>query len=232
MKTIPTVLILLLSIGRGDFSADQRDTTLVVENFEAERVGTLPGRWRYLSSRTRRFESARPQMGPAESFKVLSEGGNKFVRAYTEAEAQRISLPDDTLDWTLSEYPNLQWSWRAIRLPEGAGEDRVNDSGGAVYVSFSKTDWLQRPLSIKYVYSSTLPVGTIVSTGNVKIIVASSGLDGIGRWITVRRNVVEDYEKVFGRSPPDRPFTITLWSDSDNTKSVGEVDFDDIQLVK
>jgi hypothetical protein len=66
----------------------------------------------------------------------------------------------------------------------------------------------------------------------VKIIVVSSGRNGIGEWESVERDVVDDYDRLFGGDPPDEPFTITLWSDSDDTKSVGEVDFDDIRLVK
>ncbi|MEX0821037.1 MAG: DUF3047 domain-containing protein [Rhodothermales bacterium] len=207
------------------------DSSVVVADFEGDTPGALPSGWGYLSSRNRRFQSAVAVMDPNQKFEVHAEEGNRFVRAYTKGEAQRISLRAEALDWKLSEYPRLRWSWRALRLPEGAREDRVNDSGGAIYVSFSKTDWLGRPLSIKYTYSSTLPVGTVVSTGNVKIIVASSGLNGIGSWLTVDRNVVDDYRRVFGSDPPDEPFTITLWSDSDNTGSIGEVDFDDIEIV-
>jgi hypothetical protein len=232
MNTIPTFLILLVSLGGEVLTDLPPDSVVVLENFESDAVGQYPSRWRYLSSRTRRFQDPAPQMAPDESFKIVAERGNKFVRAYTEGEAQRISLPDSELDWKLSEYPKLRWSWRAHALPGGAREDRVNDSGGAVYVSFSKTDWLGRPLSIKYTYSTTLPVDTSVSTGNVKIIVVSSGRNGIGEWESVERDVVDDYDRLFGGDPPDEPFTITLWSDSDDTKSVGEVDFDDIRLVK
>lgn len=212
-------------------SADPSRSTVVLEDFEADVPGELPKNWRFLSSRERRFKPLEPYMNPKEKFTVLSEGGNQFLRAFTQGEAQRISLPNSAVDWSLSEYPILRWEWRARRLPEGAREDKVNDSGGAVYVSFAKKDWLGRPLSIKYVYSTLLPEGTTVSTGNVKVIVVSSGLDGTGHWVEVLRDVTEDYRRVFGGDPPDEPFTITLWSDSDNTNSVAEVDFDNIAVM-
>lgn len=212
--------------------ADTTETTVVLEDFEADTPGELPEKWRFLSSREQSFKPLDSYMKPTEKFTVLAEQGNKFVRAFTQGEAQRISLPNSRVDWSLSEYPILSWEWRARQLPEGAREDKVNDSGGAVYVSFAKKDWLGRPLSIKYVYSSTLPVGTVVSTGNVKVIVASSGTDGTGKWIKVLRDVTEDYRRVFGGNPPDEPFTITLWSDSDTTGSIAEVDFDNIALMR
>ena len=45
------------------------------------------------------------------------------------------------------------------------------------------------------------------------------------------RDVAVDYKRVFDVDPPEHPFTITLWSDSDNTGGIAEVDFDDI-LIK
>lgn len=231
MKTMALAVSMIVAAGGSALSSAPPDS-VVLEDFETDVVGKLPGKWRFYSSKNRRFQPAGPQMAPAERFFVAAEHGNKFLRVYTEGEAQRLSLPDTAFNWKLSEYPRLRWSWRAHQLPAGAREDRANDSGGAVYVSFSKTDWLGRPLSIKYAYSTSLPTGTVVSTGNVKIIVASSGADGTGRWVGVERDVVRDYRDVFGGDPPEEPFTITLWSDSDNTGSVAEVDFDDLVLVK
>ncbi len=210
--------------------ADTTEAAVVLEDFEADTPGKWPKNWRFLATTDRTFKPLEPFMNDKEKFYVVAERGNKFVRGYTEGQAQRVSLPSSKLDWRLSQYPILSWDWRALRLPAGASEDTVNDTGGAVYVSFSKTDWLGRPLSIKYTYSTLLPVGTVVSTGNVKIIVASSGKNETGRWVHVERNVVDDYKRLFGGAPPEDPYTVTLWSDSDNTKSIGEVDFDNLTI--
>lgn len=234
MSVLLPVLTLAVFAADPDVWVDDDSTKAeaVLEDFENDTPGRWPKRWRFLASREKEFKPLAPFMNENEKFYVVSEHGNQFVRAYTNGEAQRISLPLDDLDWRLAEYPILSWEWRALQLPQGASEDTLNDAGGAVYVSFSKTDWLGRPLSIKYTYSSTLPVGTVVSTGNVKIIVASSGRDGTRKWIRVDRNVVADYRRLFGGDPPDQPYTITLWSDSDNTKSVGEVDFDNLKIKR
>lgn len=216
-------------------AAQQRErgappSVLVVDDFERDKADGLPGKWRFLTSKKQEYRPLEPFLGEREYVVVQSEKGNKHLRAYTRGEALRITIPHTDLTWDLKLHPRLQWEWRALRLPTGAREDRVNDSGGAMYVSFDKTDWLGRPYSIKYTYSTTLPVGTVVSTGNVKIIVASSGVEGLGRWVRVERDVVEDYRRLFG-SEPTNPLTVTIWSDSDNTNSVAEVDFDDIKLL-
>ena len=49
--------------------------------------------------------------------------------------------------------------------------------------------------------------------------------------MTVERDVVADYERVFGKKPSAQPHLITLWSDSNDTESVAEVDFDNIMLL-
>ena len=231
MSTLFPIVGLLLVFGEPLSCTASPDTTVILENFEAEVEGGLPTAWKFFSRSKRRFEAPDRLMDAAGKFVVMQEDGNLFLRAYTAGTARRVSLPAEAFHWELPELPYLRWVWRAHRLPQGAREDRVNDSGGAVYVSFAKTDWLGRPLSIKYVYSTGLPRESVISTGNVKIIVVSSGLEETGEWVQVTRNVVEDYRSIFGTAPPNAPTAITLWSDSDNTNSVAEVDFDNITLT-
>ena len=231
-----TLALFLLAAFTPQAGAAQAPATgrVVVEDFQQERDGALPSRWQFLSGRDQAFQPLERHMDKDERFYIVQEQNNRFLRGYTKGEAQRITLGNGRghLDWDLRTHPRLAWDWRALQLPVGAREDKVNDAGGAVYVSFDRKDWLGRPFSIKYTYSSTLPVGTVVSSGNVKVIVVSSGVEGFGRWQRVERNVAEDYRRLFDEDPPDRPFAITLWSDSDNTKTAGEVDFDNLTLLR
>ena len=209
----------------------QSPSRVIIDDFESDAEGEPPGSWTYISKRGEEIGLER-MMDEDERFFVQKERGNKFLRGYTNGEAQRISRLTEGggLEWNLRTYPHLRWDWRALQLPEGANERTENDTGAALYVTFD-TDWLGRPKSIKYTYSSTLPVGSVVSFGRLQVIVASSGADGIGEWVTVERNVVEDYRRVFDRDPPDTPISITLWSDADDTGGVAEVDFDNIMLL-
>lgn len=206
----------------------------MVEDFQSYSAGDIPHEWKFL--RNRRIIPLKPEhFNDREKFTIVEEGRRRFVQVYTEGEAQHIILPANDgegggFGWSLSEHPRLNWEWRAHELPEGAREDRINDTGAAVYVTFD-TDWLGRPRSIKYTYSSTLPVGTVVRFGPLRVIVTDTGADGIGDWRQVDRDVVRDYQQVFGGDPPDRPLSITLWSDSDNTNSAAKADFDNIRLL-
>lgn len=237
MTWIASLFVLSLSLILSVEVSAAQDTGAgerVVEDFQSYSAGDIPHEWKFL--RNRRIIPLKPEhFNEREEFFIVEEGRRRFVRVYTEGEAQHIILPANDgegggFGWSLKEHPRMSWEWRALELPEGAREDRINDTGAAVYVTFD-TDWLGRPRSIKYTYSSTLPVGTVVRFGPLRVIVTDTGLDDIGDWRQVDRDVVSDYRQVFGGDPPDRPLSITLWSDSDNTNSSAKADFDNIRLL-
>ena len=209
---------------------------LIVDDFEADSDGALPQRWKYLEGRSLVWVQPR-HMRPNERFFVVQEGPNKFLRAYTHGEAVHLTMANDPegFNWNLRTHPYLIWDWRAHRLPQGAREDKssLNDAGLGLYVFFSFSGFLiKKPVAIKYTYSSTLPVGTILKQDKLRVIVVASGEREMGQWMTVERNVLEDYRRAFNEEPPDRPLSIRLWSDSDNTNEFGEGDFDNIQFAR
>lgn len=216
--------------GDGNQNA-KRAAPIIVDDFERYDVGEPPEQWVRVDSK----DKARPAasaIGNGEGFAVVEQSGDRFVRLYTDGEYIRFSQRNGKeLDWSLRTHPRLKWRWRALKLPEGASEKGKNDTGGAVYVTFGQ-DWLGRPKSIKYTYSSSLPVGTVVSFGSLKVIVVDSAAEPRqGTWQTVQRNVGNDYRQVFGGTPPNRPVSITISGDSDSTEDISKVDINDIQLL-
>jgi hypothetical protein len=205
---------------------------LDLDNFESYPEGGVPSRWQTNHDRTL-IPITPDVMRDVESFIIFEEGSNKFVRATTIDQAFRLILTNaNQFDWNLMEYPRIAWDWRAIYLPQNAREDddRTNDTGGAVYVTFSN-DFIGRPVSIKYTYSSTLPVGSTASYGPLKVIVVASALDDIGEWKHVERDLIADYQLLFGKTPPHRPLAIMLWSDSDTMNDHAIIDFDNVMLL-
>jgi Protein of unknown function (DUF3047) len=89
--------------------------------------------------------------------------------------------------------------------------------------------WLRFPQTVRsliigYIWDSTAPVGTICKsqkTGTVTYIFLRSGGGELGKWITERRNVVEDFRKIYG-GVPDNPTALSLSIDSDDTASSAE----------
>jgi hypothetical protein len=75
---------------------------------------------------------------------------------------------------------------------------------------------------IGYVWDSTAPGGTICEkTSTVTYVVLRSGADELDKWITERRNVVEDFRKIYGEAP-DNFTALSLGIDSDDTRSSAE----------
>lgn len=126
----------------------------------------------------------------------------------------------------------LRWRWRVHTLPEGAKESdkKKADSGAGVYVVFN--DPFKLNSILKYVWSTTLPRGTVTRSpysSRTRIIVLESGNDSLGTWVTEKVNVYDDFKKVFSAPAPEIA-AIGIMSDADNTRSYAEADYDDFYL--
>ncbi len=124
------------------------------------------------------------------------------------------------------ETPILEWRWKVMTLPTGgnACQKSTDDEAAQVYVAWVRAPESVRSRIIGYVWDSTAPAGTICKsqkTATVTYVVLRSGADELGKWITERRNVVEDFRKIYGEAP-DNPTALSLAIDSDDTRSSAE----------
>ncbi|MDZ4701439.1 MAG: DUF3047 domain-containing protein [Rhodothermales bacterium] len=231
----PVSLVLALAGLIPRSAAPSAQEAITIDDFESYSDGSLPTRWKYLQEQELVWLDP-SHMRPNEQFYVTQDPGNNFLRAYTHDEAVHLTMANekDGFDWDLRTHPVLRWDWRALQLPKNAREDseQTNDTGIALYVYFSFEGFIiKRPKGIKYTYSSSLPVGTVLKQDKLRVIVVANGAEGFGHWMRMERNMIDDYRAVFGDDPPHRPLSIRLWSDSDNTGDFGEGDFDNITLV-
>ena len=207
----------------------------VIEDFESYPVDSLPHLWKMPDKKSKTMRALPSNHAKPNDFvNVVMEGNGKVLRAYTQGESVQIALPQgDGLDWDLDLSPRLRWRWRANMLPDRGKETsrKFNDTGAALYVAFACGDWLRRPCTIKYTYSSTLPKNTRTRYGKLQVLVVTSALETDGSWIHVERNVRHDYEMFFGKQPRGNPLYIMIWNDSDNTDTVADVYFDDIVVI-
>ena len=205
-----------------------------VEDFSYD--GSVPARWQILDRRSKRARPLPKAVRRDDDYvEVVTRNGEKVLRVYTRNETVQIARINgqEGFDWDTRAHPLLSWRWRADRLPEGARETArgSNDVGAALYVSFDCGDWLGRPCTIKYTYSSTLPVGTTARYGPLRVLVVSSALDGLGRWIETERNVRADYRALFQKEAPERPLFIMVWGDTDDTQGTSDAYFDAIAIA-
>jgi hypothetical protein len=110
---------------------------------------------------------------------------------------------------------------------------KTNDSAAGVYVCFK--GFTPLPYCIKYVWSSSVPVGTVLDSPHraaTKIVVLRSGAGGLGAWTDEKRNVYEDYLKVFHKKTVKNPVGIAVLTDSDDTRSRAAADYDDFAVSR
>jgi hypothetical protein len=151
----------------------------------------------HLSGTWRRYpDESRPFTHPPA---IVLDDGRPVLHLQTAGEAMRIGRPV-TVD--LRATPWLTWEWKPLVLPEGGDvrHSRRNDQAGRVMVVFEGLTGLL------YVWDTTAPVGTEAGPEALEIfqrvlVVVRSGPDGLGQWWRERRNVLEDYRRLFDTEP-------------------------------
>lgn len=168
-------------------------------------------------------------------YRILREVDNHYLSAKTKGGAvdfgreAKVTFRGREINVSLRLFRNLRWRWRVHQLPEGSDETDKdkNDSAAAVRLVFGKNMFAKR---LKYIWSATLPKGTVIKGWNQYTIVLRSGTDDSKKWIWEEVNAYQDYRRLFGGDPRPVDF-LALLTDSDNTEKVVAADYDDITFI-
>lgn len=124
--------------------------------------------------------------------------------------------------------PILEWRWRvpareagASPLSEAAHASPIARVSVAFHGDPEKLDFADRAhyrlakaltpnglpyATLVYVWLRDVPAGTILESPysyRVRLVVVESGEERIGQWVSVRRNVLEDFRRAFDEEPGD-----------------------------
>jgi hypothetical protein len=189
---------------------------VVVEDWRSYPLGTrgIPGDWK-----------EQTWGKPAYDLEIVSDNGQPVLHLRSMGDSSTISR-DLKASVDLNETPILEWRWKVVALPTGgnACQKSTDDEAAQVYVAWLRSPEAVRSRIIGYVWDSTAPAGTICKsqkTPTVTYVVVRSGSAELGKWITERRNVVEDFRKIYDEAP-DKPTALSLGIDSDDTRSSAE----------
>jgi DUF3047 family protein len=156
---------------------------------------------------------------------IVTNEGNRVLHLRSDGDSSTIAL-DIKGKVDLKQTPILEWRWRVIKLPKGADarKSATDDEAGQIYVSWPRFPQAVRSRIIGYIWDSAAPVGSTFKsekTGTVTYVVVQSGPEKLGRWIAERRNVADDYRKIYGEEP-ENPGALSISIDSDDTSSTAE----------
>lgn len=139
---------------------------------------------------------------------LVNDGNGQVLKLGSESSSYSL---DTKVEIDLKQTPYLEWQWKVTEVPEG-GDFRNEDADDQAAQLFVVFKWnVLRKEAIAYIWDSTAPAGTMAKVPpplfypflKIHAVVVESGHAELGKWVTVTRNVVEDYKELFGREPEE-----------------------------
>ena len=189
------------------------------------------------------FDSGKMGKGAPSGWKLIESDGTVNLDLEREGDRYILHMKSNSessfgikkeVNAKIKEYPFLNWEWKVARLPAGADIRKADtdDQAIQVYVAFKPTGWpakLNTP-TIGYIWGVECPKDTIVTSpqpfaSKVRYIVLRNKSDKLDKWYYEKRNLEEDYKKLFpdidGGQPRDIE-GISFYINSQHTKSDAE----------
>jgi outer membrane protein OmpA-like peptidoglycan-associated protein len=188
--------------------------------------GGIPDGWK-LERKAGRPLMTMEKDGNAFYLHLISRGDSSFgLRKEARVDVKKI--------------PMLCWRWRVTKLPKGGDvrKSATDDQAVQVYVAFKESGFmgLNTPI-IGYVWDNNAPKGWSgrspqIGGGKLRYIVLRNKTDNVGQWYTERRNVYQDYKRLFadinGGEPQSATTGLQIYINSQRTKSPAESMIGDI----
>jgi len=131
--------------------------------------------------------------------RLVQDNGKQALQMRSEQASFALQKE---VDIALQKAPFLVWQWKVTELPRGGDFRRsgTDDQAAQLIVAFSSSRFLS------YIWDSTAPKGLVASAPaplfkKIFAVVMQSGEQGLGNWITERRNLIEDYKQAYGDAP-------------------------------
>ena len=204
-------------------------------------IGGLPTGW-YAEQLRRNL--------PATHYALTDRDGRRVVHAVAESSTSALRC---AVDINPAQQPWLEWAWRVDAVPANAtvADDDRDDSPARVMVAFDGnaaliplrdrlfhdqvelfTGVLLPFAMLMYVWDGQAPTESVLTyarSSRIRYLVVESGSGATGQWRHYRRNVVDDYRRVFGAAP-GRISSVGVATDSDDLKGHSEAWYGDLRF--
>lgn len=185
---------------------------------------------------------------PATRYLTATRDGRQVAHAVADRSASGLRCD---VDIDPKATPWLNWEWRvdAVECDASVASDDRNDSPARVVLGFDGdmaklslrelifqeqvelfTGYSLPFTTLMYVWDGQAPPESVLRYGRserIRYLVVESGARSTGRWLGYRRNVLDDYRRVFG-SEPGRIRSVGVMTNSDDLKTHSEAWFGDL----
>ena len=136
---------------------------------------------------------------------------------------------------SVKDYPYISWQWRITNTIDDKdtankkGEIKKDGDDFAAKVGISILNHKEELREIAYLWTRTIPEETVLTQKTTVVrwlyeftwyrIVAQSGDQQLNTWVNEKRNLYEDFKKIYPNEEPREIVRVYLMSDSDNTGS-------------
>jgi DUF3047 family protein len=193
---------------------------------------------------------------PLASFKnntdynLVVEDGAVVVRAMAHNSASFLAAQTS---FDPHQFPLLSWRWKVAQgIPAAnTAQQSKEDSPVRVMVAFDG-DSAKLPIkdrfaakaaqsisgqalpyaTLMYIWGEKVPVDSITVSSRsdrIRMLAVAADDQGIGRWQSYTRNLVEDFKRAFGEEP-GKVLSIQVMSDTDNTGADAHAYYGDISV--
>lgn len=204
-------------------SSMAQEGILWVDNFSLDKVTDgIPGGWQ-LDKKT-----GDPQI------KVEQSGDHAYVRFISNNSSFGLRKE---MNFSIKEYPYLNWKWKVSRLPEKGDflKKETDDQAAQMYVLFPRFPAKLNTEIVGYLWESNPKnkgrEGESPAWSKSKVIVLQAGTEKLNQWVQEKRNVYEDYKKLFKKEPP-KAGGISIYINTQHTQAKAESFFEQIYFSK
>ncbi|MCK4463591.1 MAG: DUF3047 domain-containing protein [Candidatus Omnitrophica bacterium] len=156
-----------------------------------------------------------------------------YVRAKSERTASALYYKTKL---HIRKNPIISWKWHVDEFPKRTLPEQIDlkkeeDFAARIYVIFPAVFFTNSKV-IEYIWAEQLPVGTSgisAYSKNIKILVLRSGKYN-EKWLFEKRDVYQDYVKLFGEEPRLNIGAIAFMTDADSTKTKASAVYDEIKI--
>lgn len=204
----------------------QANNTITAGTFASQQQNGLPTGWDH------------KELKGKNTYTIVDDMGVKVLKAESKSTASGLFKQ---LNLNPKQYPLVSWQWKATRLPAKADERTKDgdDCAARTFIifedelpkasSYSKlkhklattfSNFVPSGVALCYIWGNKLSKDQDINspyTDWVRTIAVESGVDKLGQWVSIERNVFEDFKRIYG-TEPKKIIAVAVMTDTDQTK--------------